>query len=482
MLNKKHSIDREIIYKARWVAKGFLQEYGINYKETFANTSKPSLIRLLLAVFSAIGWEIYTWDIKQAFPNAEIDSTIYIEQPQGFVDPKYPNYVCLLNKALYGLKQASRQWQKLLASLLHKLGFTALMSDTATFLNKEKAIIIATHVDDLLIFAKNKQVVDNLYKDLEAVSSLEIKNLGEVREFLGVEVIRDKANNTLYLTQRSFLQRLIKRFNKENLKPRQSPLPPSIKLESNLEKASAEDVNHYQQQIGSLIYATIFTRPDLAYAVNSLARYMSNPSIDHFKALDYCWGYIKHTRNFGLQYALNHSDLDPSQLKLDLIGSTDADWGGDYTSRKSTTGYVFLLSNSKESSAISWLSKLQKTVALSSAEAEFMAYKEAVKESLYLNSFIKEIQCIANLFSKTNVIKTDSQSAIELTKNPNYHARTKHVDIRYYFVREKVENQQVVFDYESTTILLADNLTKPTSIQKLQDFNKEIGLVLLEEK
>lgn len=487
VLNTKHSTtSKDTIFKARWVAKGFLQEYGINYRETFANTSKPNIIRLLLATFSAIGWEIHTWDIKQAFPNAEIDSTIYIDQPEGFVDPKHPDHVCLLNKALYGLKQAGRQWQKLLANLLSKLGFTALFADTATYLNREKAMIIATHVDDLLVFAKTKQLVDQLLKDLGAVSSLEIKNLGEVKEFLGVEVIRKKEYNTLYLTQSSFLERLLQRFNKQNLRPRSTPLPPGIRLESNQEKAGVVDTNYYQQQIGSLIYATIFTRPDLAYAVNSLARYMSNPSVDHFKALDHCWGYVKNTKDLALKYALNptstyHSALDPKSLKLNLVGSTDADWGGDYTSRKSTTGYIFLLNHNKHNSAISWLSKLQRTVALSSAEAEFMAYKEATKECLYLNSFIKEIQDTFDLFNKTNQINTDSQSAIELTKNPNYHARTKHVDIRYYFVRERVENQEVVFNYESSTTLLADNLTKATSSQKLKDYNQDINLVLLDD-
>jgi hypothetical protein len=337
VLNKKYQENSQI-YKARWVAKGFLQEKDLNFKETFANTSKPSIIRLLLAVFSALDWEIYSWDIKQAFPNALIDTTIYIEQPEGFISSSYPNHVCLLKKALYGLKQASRQWQKLLASLLDKLDFTPLQTDTATYISTSKKIIIATHVDDLLIFAKSKQIIDSLFKELSSISTLEIKNLGEVKEFLGVEIYRNRATRSLYLTQEKYISRLLARFNKEGVKPREAPLAPNTKLESNKEEASLRDIRRYQQEIGSLIYITTFTRPDIAYAINSLARYMSNPSIDHFNSLNYLWGYIKHTKDLALSYNLNPSKtqskpIEPKQLDkiINLIGSTDSDWGGDFT-------------------------------------------------------------------------------------------------------------------------------------------------------
>ena len=245
VLNKKYQHNKDLIYKARWVAKGFLQEKDINFKETFANTSKPDIIRLLLAIAIALGWEIHAWDIKQAFPNALIDTIIYVEQPEGFQDDKHPDYVCLLNKALYGLKQASRQWQKLLSSLLAKLGFIPLLSDTATYINSSKGIIIATHVDDLLIFAKDKQIIDRLFKDLSNISNLEIKNLGEVREFLGVEVIRDKTNRSLLLTQEKYITRLLEKFSKDNVKLRQTPMPPNLKLESNKQLASSIDILRY---------------------------------------------------------------------------------------------------------------------------------------------------------------------------------------------------------------------------------------------
>lgn len=216
---------------------------------------------------------------------------------------------------------------------------------------------------------------------------------------------------------------------------------------------------------------------------------MSNPSAEHFSSLNYLWGYLRNTSELGLFYNLNPSSskeqstaLEPEDLSkfINLLGSTDADWGGDFTSRRSTSGYVFLLNKDKNNSAIAWLSKLQNTVALSSAEAEFMAYKEAIKQNIYLNLFIKEINTIFPVFNKTNIVYTDSQSAIELTKNPTYHARTKHVDIRYYFVREKVENEEIKFIYQPTATLLADNLTKAVSIQKTKEFIAEVNLLAKE--
>jgi hypothetical protein len=217
VLTKKYNLDNTIKkYKARWVAKGFLQKHNINYKETFASTSKPSLIRLLLSIFAYLNWEIYTWDVKQAFPNAEIDiDNIYTQLPIGLEDyilkkaledPKtkekdlleaaikskdYSKLVCKLNKALYGLKQASRQWQLFLTRILENLGFASLRIDTSIFIHKEKPIVLATYVDDILVFAKDIMLVNNLYKDLTTTSKLEVSNLGEIKEFLGVEIIRD---------------------------------------------------------------------------------------------------------------------------------------------------------------------------------------------------------------------------------------------------------------------------------------------------
>ncbi|KAH7556718.1 hypothetical protein BM1_06152 [Bipolaris maydis] len=490
VLNRKYQQNNDFIFKARWVAKGFQQEFGINYQETFANTTRPDIIRLLLAIATAQGWAIQSWDIKQAFPNALIDTTIYIEQPEGFSNSNYPNHVCLLNKALYGLKQASRQWQKLLSSLLYQLGFQSLPIDTATYIHQKQKIIIATHVDDLLIFGPDEQRIQQLFYKLSDISELEIKDLGDVTEFLGIQI--NRSNRSIYISQESYLQRLLTRFNKQNVKPRKIPLPQGTKLAKNDQTATPKDINLFQQQIGALIYLSIFTRPDITYAVNLLSRFMANPSPEHFSNLDHLWGYLSQSSQIGLLYQLS-SNIQEGSIKTDqstsmgsdqikLIGSTDADWGGDFDTRRSTTGYIFLLQLNKSYCAISWLSKLQPTVALSSAEAEFMAYREATKQSIYLNQIIKSIKPLFDILSDGTVtIYSDSQSAIQLSKNPTYHARTKHIDIQYYFIREKVEDKQIQIQYQSTNQLLADCLTKATNADKIQDFRSQSNLVNLSD-
>lgn len=507
VLNKKYNLDNTIKkYKARWVAKGFLQKYNINYKETFASTSKPSLIRLLLSIFAYLDWEIYTWDIKQAFPNADIDiDNIYIQLPIGLEDyilnkalenivdkdfisfvkttiknKDYSNIVCKLNKALYGLKQASRQWQLFLTRILETIGFKPLKIDNSIFIHTIKPIILATHVDDILVFAKDITLVNNLYKELATSSKLDITNLGEIKEFLGVEIIRDRSKKSIIITQRSFISKILTKFNKLNNKIKSIPLPIGLKLNKYLEESSI--IKDFQKEIGSLIYLTIFTRPDLVYSVNYLARFMSNPSLEHYKYLNYIFSYLLKTRNKGLDLSISNkqSAID----SINLIGISDADWGGDLDSRKSTIGNLFVLNNINNNNiAISWISKLQKTVALSSAEAEYMSLKEATKESLYLQNIIKELFLENNtynykgLFNSLNTIKTDSLSAIELAKNPVYHARTKHVDITYHFVRENLIANNINLVYENTSTILADNLTKSTSPPKFLDFITRINLV-----
>jgi hypothetical protein len=466
VLNKKYKADGTLYkYKARWVVKGYLQIYGVNYNETFASTTKPTTIRLLLYIATVLNYELYQWDIKQAFPNAPIDSTIYVEQPIGFNDKNKPNYVCKLNKALYGLKQSARQWQLFLTNILVKLGFKNCISDTAIFINEKEPIILAVHVDDILVFAKNKGLVDNLFSNLQS-TKLEVSNLGELNEFLGIEINRDRAKKLITLTQKGYINRIISKYKKDLIRPKNNPLQLGTKLDKNLEMASKNDINTYQQQIGSLIYITIFTRPDLTYPVNLLARFMSNPSKDHFRALDIIWGYLVNTKDYTLNYSYNQLH------NYRLIGYSDADWGGDLVTRKSTTGYIFLINNSP----ISWYSKLQKTPAISSCEAEYMAYKEAIKENIFINNILKELPSfIRDIFINTKVLYTDSQSAIELSKNPLYHARTKHIDITYHFTRNKIINNEIELKYCSTNILLADGLTKAISNPKWSDFIKGLG-------
>ena len=243
-----------------------------------------------------------------------------------------------------------------------------------------------------------------------------LTNLGEAKYYLGIEIIRNRDKGTITLTQRNFAKQILQHFA-PHAKPAKNPCQMGYRLEANPDQATADEIQAYQQAIGSLMYLITATRPDLAYPIGLVARFMQNPSAEHQKALNRIWQYLRYTQDFELVYS--KSVLTEPVLS----GFCDSDWGGDLTSRKSTTGYLFLFGKS----AISWASTLQKTVALSSCEAEYMAIKEAIKEQIYLQSIFKQIAILEEKFTK--ILYSDSQSAIEIAKNPIYHKRTKHIDI-----------------------------------------------------
>jgi hypothetical protein len=430
-------------YKARWVIKGFLQQPGIDFDETFCNTARPESWRVLLAEAAKRDWEIHQIDVKSAFPNADIDKEIYTIQPIGF---EKGNKVCRLNKALYGLKQSARQWYIFLKQILHTFGLRHNDVDESIFYKED--LVIVCHIDDLLIMSPNLQLVESFKRHI--AKTVEITDLGEAHFFLGIEISRDRAKHTITLSQTKYVKEIMSRFNKSNLHAVSTPAELGIRLDKSDKTAEACMVQEYQKQIGSLMYLMTKTRPDIAFAVSCCARFMSNPDATHFRALDRVWKYLAGTVDYSLVYT-------PSEHRLHLSGFVDSDWGGDYPTRKSTTGYIFFYANAP----VSWSSKIQKTVALSSCEAEYMALKEAIKEFVWLTSLFNGIGSLKTCNSK--ILLTDNQSAIDLSKNPEYHARSKHIDIQYHYVREIIQSGQVSLKYVSTKNNIADVLTKPLS-------------------
>ena len=294
-LDKNGNIDK---YKARWVAKGFQQKYGVDFVETFSNTVKPMIIRALLGLSAYENFEIQQWDIVSAFPNASLDEEIYIMQPIGFEDSTAK--VCLLHKALYGLKQAARQFYKFLSKLLLDEGFESIAADQSVFINKSTRMIIAAHIDDLLIFCADKSQTKLLKAKLE--KRVQISDLGDISFYLGMEITRNRKERSLFLSQEKYISELMKKFNIIGQKPIYSPSIQGIHLEKNTEQASKMAIKTFQKQIGSLMYLMTATRPDLAFSVGNCARYMSNPSQEHFKALNRIWQYVRTTAKKGLVF------------------------------------------------------------------------------------------------------------------------------------------------------------------------------------
>ena len=456
---------RKPLYKARWVARGFQQQYGIDFLETFANTVNTTAWRLLLAIAGYLDWEIRHWDVKSAFTNAKLQEKVYIQQPTGYEDPQHLDWICQLNKALYGLKQSAREWEQHLRTLLSKLGLNPLKTEQSIYLSGKGDLLLIAYIDDLIVISPKTTTIESLYGQL--AQEVDLKDLGDIDEFLGIKITRNRQARSISLDQSHYIEKILAKYGyKDNGKKTPStgcPIPIGAKIEPLEGTADPKAVKDYQQAIGTLMYLPTKTRPDLAFPVGQLARYMANPGPSHSRILDKVWKYLGNMANLGLAYY--HSD------STNIIGYVDSDWGGDIGTRRSTTGYIFTFLGSP----ISWSSKLQKTVALSSCEAEYMAIRDAIKEQQYIRGLLSEIAPIlGDLAIECLDIYTDSNSAIELAKNPVYHARTKHVDIQYHFVRECIQKGVSQLKWTSTSTQLADGLTK--AVSKWTEFIEGIGL------
>ena len=291
----------------------------------------------------------------------------------------------------------------------------------------------------------------------------QMRDLGPAASFLGMRITRDRKKKLLTIDQQHYTEGIISRFKMDNAKPRRTPLPEGIHLQKAPTgfKAEASKRTHYQQMIGSLIYLMIGTRPDIAWAVSRLSQYMQEPTEDHISAAYHVFHYLRQTTDSCIQYQ--------GAGQSGLIGYSDADWGENRDTRRSTTGFVFLMADG----AVTWTSRMQKTVARSSTEAEYMALSEACSEIAWLTSLQKEIGY--GTTSPTPLV-SDNQGGIFLAINPAHDRRVKHVDIRYHFIREYVEGKRVTIVYISTNDMIADILTKPLGRVKFEYFRERLGI------
>lgn len=451
----------EIIrYKARWVVKGFLQQAGIDYNETFASVVKPMSYKALFAIAAAEDLEIEQMDVKTAFLYGKIEEEIYIEQPLGFTNntPK----VCKLNKALYGLKQSPRVWYNTLSEYLKGLQFEPLNSDLSVFIKGRT--IIAIYVDDLLFIGPDISEIREYKNKLQTKFCM--TDLGPLGFYLGMAITRDRPNRILRISQKSYFEALLKSLDLWDIKTVDTPM--SDKDIGDIPKeheALASFKTKYQSAIGSIMYGMLGTRPDIAYAVSVVSRYSSNPTETHWKAVQRILRYIKGTLNYQLVFE--------GPLRK-LVGYSDSDWAGDKSTRRSTSGFIFNIG----SGAISWSSKRQPTVALSTCEAEYIGQTQATKEAIFLRNLLNEIHPEQ---PEATIIYCDNQGAITLARNPAFHARTKHISIQHHFVREKVTSGEIDLKFINTEDQIADGLTKPLAKDKFQKFRDLLGVRKVDE-
>ena len=462
--NANGNIDR---YKARLVAQGYSQRHGVDYDEVFAPVARYTTIRTLLAIANQYNLEIHQMDVKSAFLHGSLDNEIFMKQPEGYVDKNYPDKVCKLKRSLYGLKQSARCWNSCIDDFLKSCGYSQSKADPCVYYKsemrdgKQSLIITAVYVDDIILLSDDIEFL--MQEKQKLCNNFQMDDRGELNYLLGMVITRDRTKRVLTIDQNLYLRNVLQRFGMEDCKPVATPLDSGAKFSVLAEGEKSVDITEYQSAIGSLTYASIATRPDLAAAVGILSRFMSNPSQEHWSGVKRIFRYIKGTLNHRLKYV----GVDEEDFKLS--GYSDADWGGDVDSRKSTSGYIYKLGNS----TISWKSKRQPVVALSSTEAEYVALCLAAQEAVWLRFLLNDVKIKQN---NPTIIFEDNQGAICLSKNPGDHPRTKHIDVKFHYIRQTIENKHIDITYCETNKMIADIFTKGLPKQKFEFFRNMMGV------
>ena len=448
----KHKKDAEgnvIKRKARLVAKGFTQQPGIDYNQTFSPTLKQDSLRIITAIASQRKFNIEQIDINSAYLNAKLDEDIYMKIPEGF--PNTGNKFWKLNKAIYGLKQSGRAWNNKLNDILTKINFRRIESEPCIYkkedTNKEVVCMLAIYVDDILIAGTDYEI----YKTKKLIKNyFQIKDIGNADFIIGIKF--QKINDGYFLHQKRYILDLINKYKNEDIYP-SSNLKPIINKK--LQKIKI-DVTRYKSLIGNLLYIAISTRPDIIYPVSKAAQKSNNPTLEDWVNTIKILGYLKFTINYGLKF----------DSKNRITAYSDADYAGDLTTRRSTTGYVITIGKTP----ISWCSKLQPCVSTSTAEAEYYSLSECAKQCIWYMSFLNEL----NVNIKTITIMVDNKATIFISENRLTNQKSKHIDIRYHFVRELIRNEKIKLEYVKSQNNIADGFTKYLNSTLMKNFRNNI--------
>jgi hypothetical protein len=322
------------------------------------------------------------------------------------------------------------------------------------------------YVDDFIVIARTKEETGKVIDSLE--QRFPLKRLGDPKKFLGLEIERDRAHHTITLRQSVYANAILQRFGMSDAKPNSTPMATNLVFGAS-DGGEDTDAREYQAMVGSVMYLMLGTRPDLAYSISTLSRYCSNPSTIHLTALKRILRYIKATSSIGLVLGSGREAGEGELGDIELVGYADAAFGDDVGTGKSTSGYVFMLGIG----AISWSSKRQPLVTLSTTEAEYVGGTIAAKEAIWLRELLQTLGL--NLDTST-IIYGDNQGSLALANNPDFHARTKHINIRYHFIRQCIEDGLINYQYLETSDMVADCLTKALPRNKHERFAQFMGL------
>ena len=456
--NPDGSVER---FKARLVAGGHRQVAGVDYEEVFAPVTRWTTLRLLLSKVAQEQLHITAVDISNAFLYGTLKEEVYMSQPALFDDGT--GRVCRLKKTLYGLKQAPREWYQELKKSMEKLGFRESEDDGGLWVRQGKEgevkVFAVSWVDDLLITSSNLKLLNSVKGAL--LSMFKGRDLGVPTSYLGASIEYDRVHGTVKVSQSKYIDALAQRFDMQSCRPKTTPLPSGTIVDSRHEEE--QDVKGevpYQELVGALLYAANVCRPDIACSVSMLARYSSNPSNRHWELLKGVLKYLYTTKELGIVYSKDGGEIQCY---------VDSDYATCRDTRRSRTGYVLLSAGG----AVSWQSALQKVVANSTAEAEYIAASKAVKEAIWLG----RVAFTLGLKEPGPVtIMVDNQAALAIAKGSSMSAKTKHIAVAYHNVRTSVAHNQVALQYVSTKENTADILTKAVTFEVFGHLRSKLGM------
>jgi len=415
-------------FKARLVAKGFTQKFGEDFFETFASVSSIQTIRLFIALATKMNRKFFQWDVKSAYLHSELAEEIYMEQPEGYEEGD--NLVWKLLKALYGLKQGGRAWWKKFAKILRENGFICLRGDSCIYYNATLDIFLLHWVDDILTMPNDERNLKLVFQRLK--KSIKLQDLGECHWYLNCQIEQDSRMGVFSISQDAYVDKILEQFGMTDCKPITTPMQPGTYLSKKMSPTTIPEKEEmkkypYRQIVGALLYSSVTSRPDITFAVNQIGRFQENPGLPHWQATKRILRYLKGTKKMKITYG------KPEEGAKVFC---DADLAGCKDSQKSTSRLIILFCGGP----VVWKSVNQRTPALSSLEAEFVAMSLAAKETIWLKRFLEELgqkpEGPINLY-------TDNQGALISAKNPTYSAKTKHIDTRIQFIRQAVQDKIV---------------------------------------
>ncbi|GKD95906.1 putative ribonuclease H-like domain-containing protein, partial [Tanacetum coccineum] len=444
--NKKDEKGIVIRNKARLVAQGYTQEEGTDYDEVFATVARIEAIRLFLAYASFKDFVLYQMDVKSAFLYGKIEEEVYVYQHPGFEDPKFPDRVYKVEKALYGLNQAPRAWYETLSTYLLDNGFQRGQIDKTLFIKRFKGdiLLVQVYVDDIIFRSTRKEMCTEFEKMMH--KKFQMSFMGQLTFFLGLQVTQK--DDGIFISQDKYVDEILKKFDFSTVKTASTPMETSKPLMKD-ENAEDVDVHLYRSMIGSLMYLTS-SRPDIMFVVYACARFQVTPKVSHLHAVKRIFRYLKGRPKLGLWY--------PNDSPFDLEAYTDNDYAGASLDRKPIIrGSQFLGSR-----LILWQCKKQTVVANSIAKAEYVAASNCCGQVLWIQNQLLDY---GYNFMNTKIF-IDNESTICIVKNPIFHSKTKHIEIRHHFIRDSNEKKLIQMIKIHTDQNVTDLLTKAFDVSR----------------